>query len=141
MPLAVSTKQVRCHACGRVFAVASAARSCTCMHCYKSLVLDDLMVDNSRWVSALATCGRILISPRTRVVTRSITASQGIEVHGDVQSKMVSRGVVAFGEDAVFRGQCQAARLIVRPGAIFERAFFDIRPERGGDQSAPDDAG
>lgn len=141
MALAVSTKRVRCHACGRTFEVASAARSCSCFHCYKSLTLDDLLVDNSRWVSALATCGRILITPRTRVVTRSVVASTGVEVHGEVQSRIESRGVVAFGEDASFRGTCCAARLIVRPGAVFEGAFFDVRPERGGEDGPGESAG
>lgn len=129
MKNSASLREVVCYHCGTSVLVPGSARSGSCAQCHQRINLDDLVVETATtWPGPLFTCGRIVIRPRTRLSTRLIAAAEGIEVSGKVQSRLSCWGTVTLQEDAVFRGDCRASALVVRPGAVIEGGFFEIVP-------------
>lgn len=78
------------------------------------------------WSGALETCGRVVIGPTARLRTRSIAASESVDVGGDVATRLTSRGLVRLRDGSVFQGECVAACLEVQEGAVIKGGYFEI---------------
>jgi hypothetical protein len=119
-------RDVICYHCGVPTSVAAAARTASCTHCYKGIVLDDLRVRDAGWSGRLSTCGKVTIDKRARAVTRQVVAGQGVEVTGTLEANIESHGPVVVGESAHLKGDCSAPTLVVREGAVIESGYYRI---------------
>jgi len=122
-------RSVRCYHCKGEITLARAARSATCPKCYKGLVLDDITVTPGDFSGRLSTCGRVIVEPKARAVSRTIQAGDGVEVSGSLEGNVFCLGTVTVGSNASLRGECEAESLVVHAGAMI-RGTFSIRPRQ-----------
>jgi cytoskeletal protein CcmA (bactofilin family) len=111
---------VRCYHCRAEIQVPAAARSASCPACFKGLILDDLTVRDSGYSTKLLTCGKIVVEPKARAITRTVEACEGIEILGTLEAKVLSHGPVFVGAGGRVKGELEARSLVVQPGAVIE---------------------
>lgn len=121
---------VTCYHCGEGIESTASARSTSCPHCHKRLVHDDMIIEVApMWSGPIETCGRVVIGPSARLSTRHVSASESVDVEGDLTARVTCRGLVCLGGNSIFKGDCTAATLEVERGAIIKGGFFQIGPQ------------
>lgn len=100
--------------------------SVPCPKCHKNVVVEDVVVKNYKPVSAIQTCGRLIIRKGGRVAAKTVEAHQGVEVLGALQAQVLSGGPVVVGPKAEWRGDLRAPSLEVKSGARFLGGYFVI---------------
>lgn len=123
------TKRVTCYHCRGQVTISAYAISATCSHCYKGLVLDDLVVRDVHWAGKLRTCGKVVVERKGRVIGRLVQAAQGVEVEGTIEATVVSGGTVVVKTAARLTGDCRAPRIVIEPGATIAGGHFHIGPD------------
>jgi cytoskeletal protein CcmA (bactofilin family) len=136
MHAAANERRVICYHCGRSLLVNGSARTVTCPCCYRGLELDDLLVHSGGWGGTLHTCGRIRIEPNARMITRTVRASEGIEVLGSLEARVTSGGPVTILRGGRLKGEVEATSITVEPGATLDNVRVVIRP-RDAAEAAP----
>ena len=124
-PRSASSREVVCTHCGRSCDVARRAMSVVCPHCNKRLILEDFKIKGYYGVREFDTCGDILVE-KSGTVAAKIKAGNLI-VHGAVQGSAVAIGRVSLHRTGSFKGDIQAPRLRVEPGAKLS-GFLRIGP-------------
>jgi hypothetical protein len=138
-PKPPAERMVRCCHCRGEVIVPGAARSASCPLCFKGLMLDDLLVRDSGYSGRLITCGRVRVERQARAVTRTVCASEAVEVLGTLEASVTSHGTVYVASGARMKGDCRADALVVDRGAVIDGGFFRIGPDAMGSavQSVP----
>lgn len=122
----VPERSVRCYHCGKDVHVPAAARSAACPVCYRGLTLDDLRVREAGMGAKLSTCGRIVIERKAKASSRSVSAGDGLELHGTLEGNVTSYGTVVLGSRAKLKGDLVAPALVMEEGAVIEGGFLQI---------------
>lgn len=125
-PKSTGLREVRCYHCGNRFEVSARAMTGSCPKCYGSLMLEDVVITNTKSYRRLQTCGRIVIQARGRVIADLVDAAEGIEVTGKLEVKAYRGGPVKIGPKALWKGDCAAPSLTIEPGGKIERSWFVI---------------
>lgn len=133
-----SARSVRCYLCGHVFEIPPGAMTTSCPGCFKRVVIEDIVVKTAQGNTVLGTCGRLIVQARASVVARKITAIQGVEVLGTLESAVESDGTVRLGATAKWKGDCTARAMVVEPGATISGGFFSIGAEPTIEKAAPE---
>lgn len=119
-------RDVTCYHCGHESRVPASAQSTACKSCGKHLNLNDVVVTTGGVGMSLATCGRLIVERKARLVTRAVAASEALEVRGTLNAKVSCGGRLVLGNHATVKGDCKAKTLHVEPGAIIEGGYFEI---------------
>ncbi len=115
-----------CYHCGHRFDASQRAISAPCPKCSKPLQIGDVVIKQAHSVRKIQTCGRLIVSPRGRVVAQVVEAMEGVEVSGYLEAAVTSGGPVTIGPKAKWKGDCKAPSLAVELGAVIERGYFVI---------------
>lgn len=131
-------RAVQCYHCQRNFDVPARAMSISCPWCSKRVTLDDLVVKDTCWTSRVQTCGRLIVHRKGLLVSSSIEARGGMEIHGAVEGKLFSAGPVFIGRFARIKGDLTAPSIDIENGATITGGHFTIATPRrlDGAQSA-----
>lgn len=119
-------RRITCYHCEHENLVPASAQSTACRSCGKHLNLNDVVVTAGGLGASLATCGRLIVDRKARLVTRAVTAGEALEVRGTLNAKVSCGGRLVLGNRASVKGDCKAKTLQVEPGAIIEGGYFEI---------------
>jgi hypothetical protein len=120
-------RTVQCYLCRHRFEVGGRAQSTSCPHCYKPVIVADVIVEGHKPVTEVRTCGHVIVKKKGRVVAKLIEAHLGIECDGVVDAqKIISGGPVVLSKRAQWKGSLRAPALIIAEGARIGGGFFDI---------------
>ena len=86
-------------------------------------MVEDVVIQKLHPITALQTCGRLLVKRRGRVIAKSVKANMGIEVEGVLTADAVSFGTVLIGAKAQWDGDCKAPSVVVKQGARISGHF------------------
>lgn len=125
-----SPRTVQCYHCRRHFDVPPRAMSISCPWCSKRVSLDDVIISGTCWTSRIQTCGRVIVKKRSELVCSLVEASGGVEVHGYVESAIVSNGLVYVGPKARVKGDLRAPSIHVEPGGALDGGYCRIASEK-----------
>ncbi|MEZ6241591.1 MAG: polymer-forming cytoskeletal protein [Phycisphaerales bacterium] len=120
------TRPVRCYLCATEFDVAPKAMSASCPHCYRRIVVEDVIIRGPWWGGKIETCGAVEIHKRTRATATMLLAGGGVLIHGYLDGHVVSGGLVRLTERATVRGRVRAPRIEIHPGAVIDNALLEI---------------
>lgn len=104
------------------------AQNATCPKCAKRMILTDVTVTTKYAGLYIETCGKVVVMAGARLALKSIKAGGGIEVHGAVESTVVSGGPVVLGPSATWAGDLRAPSIHVSPGASVVSGKIEIKP-------------
>jgi cytoskeletal protein CcmA (bactofilin family) len=119
---------VRCYHCTEPIEVSESALSLSCPCCCKRIVIQDLVVSGNYAGTKVQTCGRVVVERKGDLSAASVQASDGVFVEGTLKANVRSLGPVVIGAKARWRGDCQAPRIEIEPGAAIEGGDFRIAP-------------
>ncbi len=123
---ALPTRTVRCYLCACEFDVAPKAMSASCPHCYRRIVVEDVVIRGPWWGGKIETCGAVEIHKRTRATATVLLAGAGVLIHGYLDGSVVSGGLVRLTERATVKGRVRAPRIEIHPGAVIDNALLEI---------------
>lgn len=104
--------------------------SISCPWCSKRVSLDDVTISGTCWTSRIQTCGRVIVKRKSELVCSLVEASEGVEVHGYVESEIVSNGLVFVGPKARVRGDLRAPAIRVEPGGTLDGGYCRIASDK-----------
>jgi len=116
-----SARRIYCYLCGHPFEVTPRAMSTSCPGCHKAIKIEDVKVATYVPVTALETCGSIIVTRRGRIAAKRISAGDSITIEGVVDGAVRCRGSVIMTSRASWRG----AELTGRSLSIDEGATLD----------------
>ena len=122
---------VQCYLCRHRFEVGRRAQSTACPQCSRAVIVGDVNVKQLKPVTAVKTCGRVVVHRKGRVIAKTVEAHLGIEVRGVLDAKVVSGGPVVIGAKARWKGDCSAPSVIIKPGAQVA-GYFAVPDDRLG---------
>jgi cytoskeletal protein CcmA (bactofilin family) len=122
------SRQVRCYHCTQRIEVSESALSLSCPNCSKRIVIQDLIVSGIYAGSKVQTCGKVVVERKGDLSAASVQASSGIFVEGSIKANVRSLGPVIIGAKARWKGDCEAPRIEIEPGANVEGGDFRIKP-------------
>lgn len=121
-------RQVRCYHCTQRIEVSESALSLSCPCCNKRIVIQDLIVSGIYAGSKVQTCGKVVVERKGDLSAATVHASSGIFVDGSLKANVKSLGPVVIRAKARWRGDCEAPRIEIEPGASVEGGDFRIKP-------------
>jgi hypothetical protein len=130
MSEAGAPRTVQCYHCRQLFDVPPRAISISCPWCYRRVGLDDMDIRGVCWTSKIQTCGRIIIHLKASLVAPLVEASQGIEVHGEAESVLISGSQIYIGPKARVKGEVRAPSIRVERGGAIDGAYVQIAATR-----------
>lgn len=104
--------------------------SISCPWCSKRVSLDDVTISGTCWTSRIQTCGRVIVKRKSELVCSLVEASEGVEVHGYVESEIISNGLVFVGPKARVRGDLRAPAIRVEPGGTLDGGYCRIASDK-----------
>lgn len=122
------SRQVRCYHCTQWIEVSETALSLSCPCCCKRIVIQDLIVSGTYAGTKVQTCGRVVVERKGDLSAASVQASSGIFVDGSLKANVRSLGPVVIGAKARWKGDCEAPKIEIEPGASVEGGAFRIKP-------------
>lgn len=122
----IPTRPVQCYHCRHRFEVAAQARTASCPKCSKGLQLDDVIISDYHAVRKIQTCGRVVVNKKGRIVAQLVEASEGVEIQGAIEAKVITSGSVFVGPKGQLKGDCAAKSLAVELGALIGPGMFRI---------------
>ena len=123
-----ASRQVRCYHCSEPIEVSETALSLSCPCCCKRIVIQDLVVSGIYAGTKVQTCGRVVVERKGELSAAYVQASGGVFVDGSIKANVRSLGPVVIGAKARWRGDCEAPKIEIEPGAVVEGGAFRIRP-------------
>lgn len=126
MSRAGSSRQVRCYHCTERIEVSDNALSLSCPCCCKRIVIQDLVVSGIYAGTKVQTCGRVVVERKGDLSAASVQASGGVFVDGAIKANVRSLGPVVIGAKARWKGDCDAPKIEIEPGATIEGGAFKI---------------
>ena len=121
-----SARHVRCYHCAEPIEVSDSALSLSCPCCNKRIVVQDLVVSGTYAGTKVQTCGRVVVEKKGDLSAASVQASGGVFVDGSIKANVRSLGAVVIGAKARWRGDCEAPRIEIEPGATIDGGSFKI---------------
>lgn len=110
-------RPITCYRCGHAAPVSAKAMSVFCKKCQQRLVLEDLRITGSHPGRELATCGNVIIESTAKLQIQRVVG-QNVLVRGRVVASIVARGVLEIARDGCVDGDVEAARVVIREGAM-----------------------
>lgn len=120
--------RVRCYHCLEEIEVSESAMSLSCPCCSKRIVVQDLIVSGTYAGTRVQTCGRVVVERKGDLSASTVQASGGVFVDGVLKANVRSLGSVVISSRARWKGDCEAPRIEIEPGAAVEGGEFRIRP-------------
>ncbi len=133
----VILRRVRCYHCGATLEVGSRAITVSCPACYQRVAVEDVRFKGMQFGGDVRTCGAVSVVNKSQVQAKMIQASQGVDIQGRVDARLVAGDTVNLAAGSRLRGDCNARTLRVEHGAQIDGGFFRIGPDPSGDGSAP----
>ncbi len=122
------TRKVQCYHCREQVAVASKALTLTCPLCSRAIKVDDFVIRGERTVNCVRTCGALVIKPRARFKGNLVEARAGADINGVLDCNVVCGGAVIIGPKAIWKGDCTAQSIVIKPGATILGGRFEVKP-------------
>jgi len=125
-----SARTIHCYLCGHSFEVTARAMSTSCPGCHKAIKIEDVTVTSYVPVTALETCGRIIVTKKGRVAAKRISAGDSLTIQGVIEGSIRCGGGIAIEAKASWRGaelRCRSLR--IDDGAILDGRILTESPE------------
>ena len=110
---------IHCYRCGKPQEVSKRAKTITCRHCSKPLVVEDIKVAKYEAKRAIETVGVVVVEKKGSAITDRIVCN-GLVARGKVRGTVTSGGPVKIGPEAELKGDVTAPSLAVGAGAVLE---------------------
>jgi hypothetical protein len=126
MAKASGPKTIFCYHCGHRLEVSFRTKSTPCPGCYKSLLVEDIVVKSYRGVINLETCGKLIVRKKGHAVAQNrIVAQEGIELDGRLRCiEALTGGEVWLSKRSEWKGDLKAGTLVVEEGAVIREGRF-----------------
>lgn len=126
MPKPASLRSVRCYHCGASFDVGSRAITVSCPKCFQRVAVEDVHFKASQFGGDIRTCGVITVTNKSLVQAKTLQASEGVEIDGTVEARLVAGDSVHVTAGSRLRGDCNARTIRIERGATIEGGYFRI---------------
>ena len=120
---------VYCYYCGQEIETSSRTMSTPCPRCYKTVLVEDIVVKGYKGVTSFETCGRLIVKKKGHAVAKDrIVALSGIVVEGRVDcNHAITASETWLSKKSQWRGDLQSASLVVDEGARIVEGWFRVR--------------
>lgn len=122
-------RSVRCYHCLHWLDVPAKAVQLSCPLCYKPIKVDDVVIDRVQTTGQVRTCGVVVIGAKGNLSASLVESGQGVQVLGKLVGRVRCAGPVVLGPRAIWNGDCQAASIVIQPGATILGGRFSISPQ------------
>ena len=135
MPKPVTLRRVKCYHCGATLEVGSRAITVSCPACYQRVAVEDVRFKGMQFGGDVRTCGEISIVNKSQVQAKVLQASQGVDIQGQVDARLVAGENISLSAGSRLRGDCNARTIRIEPGARIEGGYFRVGCDPSGDGS------
>ena len=128
----VILRRVRCYHCGAFLEIGSRAITVSCPKCYQRVAVENVRFKGMQFGGDVRTCGEVSVNNKSQVQAKMIQASEGVDIQGAVDARLVTGETVKIASGARMKGDCNARTLRVERGAQIEGGYFRIGPDPSG---------